>query len=265
MNINQLKNAVNGTMASPFASSLKKLSISLLGAATLFAGQAQASIINVDFEDQPWLYGSSYGDALYEAGDLFVHKNVLFSFSSLDTGSVGSIVNGSDPYNCYGMKCPINNASMYYAGVNDGWLAMSHQNPANQYGIRLLGMDFGFVETLAGLGSYAAGKMVLTASRFDGSIVQLMKDFPLRDAQGDHQFARWDDIDTQLGGERFKAISLNACLYDVAGDCVREAAKKGSFAIDNLRLDVPEPASVAVFGFALAGLLLSRRRQQQSS
>lgn len=265
MNKNNLKNAVNGTMASPFAGSLRKLSLSLLGAATLFAGQSQAGIMSVDFEDQTWLYGSSYGDALYESGDLFVHKNVLFSFSSLDTGSVGSIVDGSDPYNCYGMKCPTNNGSLYYTGLNDGWLTMSQQGSAQQSGIRLLGMDFGFVETLAGLGAYSVGKMVLTASRFDGSFVQLMKDFPLRDARGDHQFARWDDIDTVLGGERFSAISLNACLYDVNGACVRETAKKGSFAIDNLRFDVPEPTSVAVFGFALAGLLLSRRRQQQSS
>lgn len=260
MNKNNLKIATVQCSVMSAGRSLKKLSLSLLGAATLFAGQAQAGMLNVDFEDQEWLYGSSFGDAIYEAGDLLTYKNILFSFSSLDTGSVGSIVNGSDVDNCYGMKCPTNNGSSYYAGVNDGWLSMSQ----NSHGVRLLGLDFGFVETLAGLGSYAAGKMVLTASRFDGSFVQLMKDFPLRDAQGDHQFARWDDIDTLLGGERFKAISLNACLYDVNGDCVREAAKKGSFAIDNLSLDVPEPASVAVFGFALAGLLLSRRRQQQS-
>ncbi|WP_333798149.1 NF038120 family PEP-CTERM protein [Rheinheimera sp.] len=245
--------------------SLKKLALSLCGAAMLCAGQAQAGVMNVDFEELQWLYGSSYGDALYEAGDLLVYKDLLFSFSSLDTGSVGSIVDGSDPYNCYGMKCPVNNGSSYYAGVNDGWLTISQRDPANLHGIRLLGMDFGFVETLAGLGSYAAGKMVLTASRFDGSFVQLMKDFPLRDAQGEHQFARWDDIDTLLGGERFSAISLNACLYDLNGDCVREAAKKGSFAIDNLSVDVPEPAGIAVFGFALAGLVLSRRRQQQVS
>lgn len=265
MNKNNLKNAVNGTTTAPVVNSFKKLSLSLLGAATLFAGQAQAAIVDVDFEDQQWLYGSSFGDALYEAGDLLAHKNVLFSFSSLDTGSVGSIVDGSDPYNCYGMKCPTNNASSYYAGVNDGWLTMSNQNTASLYGIRLLSLDFGFVETLAGLGAYSMGKMVLTASRFDGSFVQLMKDFPLQDAQSDHQFGRWDDIDTELGGERFSAISLNACLYDVNGDCVREASQKGSFAIDNLRLDVPEPASIAVFGFALAGLMLTRRRQQQSS
>jgi hypothetical protein len=264
MNNNNLNNDVNDTAASPFAGSLKKLPLSLLAAATLLAGQAHAGMMNVDFEDQTWLYGSSFGDALYEAGDLFVHKDVLFSFSSLDTGSVGSIVDGSDPYNCYGMKCPANNGSLYYTGLNDGWLTMSQQGSAQQSGIRLLGMDFGFVETLAGLGAYSAGKMVLTASRFDGSFVQLMKDFPLRDAQGNHQFARWDDIDTLLGGERFGAISLNACLYDVNGDCVREAAKKGSFAIDNLRFDVPEPTSVVVFGFALAGLLLSRRQQQSS-
>lgn len=265
MNKNNLKIAVARRSVMSAGRSLKTLSLSLLGAVTLFAGQAQAGIMNVDFEDQQWLYGSSFGDALYEAGDLLTYKNVLFSFSSLDTGSVGSIVDGADPYNCYGMKCPTNNGSFYYTGVNDGWLTMSQQNPANQHGIRLLGMDFGFVETLAGLGGYAAGKMVLTASRFDGSFVQLMKDFPQRDGRGDHQFARWDDIDTLLGGERFSTISLNACLYDVNGDCVREAAKKGSFAIDNLRLDVAEPTSVAVFGFALAGLLLSRRRQQQSS
>jgi hypothetical protein len=265
MNKNNLNMTSVCSSALSGVASLKKLTLSLAGAAVLCAGQAQAGVMNVDFEQQEWLYGSSYGDALYEAGDLLAYKNLLFSFSSLDTGSVGSIVDGADPYNCYGMKCPVNNGSSYYAGVNDGWLTISQRDPANLHGIRLLGMDFGFVETLAGLGSYAAGKMVLTASRFDGSFVQLMKEFPLRDAQGDHQFARWDDIDSLLGGQRFSTISFNACLYDVDGACVREAAKKGSFAIDNLSVDVPEPASIAVFSFALAGLALSRRRQQQAA
>ncbi len=255
--------AVSGRVATRCARAIRPWSLSLFGAVALFASQAQAGVMQVDFEQQQWLYGSSYGDALYEAGDVLVHKNVLFSFGSLDTGSVGSIVDGSDPYNCYGMKCPTNNGSSYYAGVNDGWLSMSQKNPANLHGLRLLSLDFGFVETLAGLGSYAAGKLVLTANRFDGSFVQLMKDFPLPDQLGQHQFVRWNDIDNQLGGERFYAFSLNACLYDLNGECVREAGKKGSFAIDNLSIDVPEPAGIAVFALAFAGLLLNRRRQQQ--
>jgi len=95
--------------------------VAALGACSL----AQAGVL--DFEgpnaDTPFIFS---GDVT-TFGDYWVA-----SYGGTQTGDlVGSVVEGSDNGLCAGIACPVNNASHYYAALNDGYVYFGRNDNVN--------------------------------------------------------------------------------------------------------------------------------------
>ena len=83
-------------------------------------------------------------------------------------GLAGVISNGNDPDSCNGLACPVGNATMYYAGVNDGSVTISRDGGAFQ----LNSLSYAFLPPLPGSGPYSFGQ--LTRSPIAGSWLNIV-------------------------------------------------------------------------------------------
>ena len=84
----------------------------------------------------------------------------------------------------------------------------------------------------------------------------------------------WDFAET-TGGDGFvtagplsqavQSVSFRACFYDgIGGSCTAATNNEGQFALDNIRADIPEPASLALVLAALGVAGASTRRRQSN-
>jgi len=236
---------------------LVKTLATLATAAVLSMSQANATIVDIDFED------SAFSDvSLFVNGDTVEYKNVLFKTESLDNGLSGALIDGSDPFTFFNLGFPGNNSSSYYAALNNGWFSMQHAFAGAS--IRLKGLDFSFIAPLPGLLDFTVGQLVVAGQKADGSFQFAARDFAGQDSKGNWTFDRWNNISDELGGSKFSNISVLACLYTQSGACVFVENNQAQFAVDNLVVDVAAPATVGLFALSLAGLFAANRRRQQA-
>ena len=233
---------------STFAATFKKLlGAAAVGATLCAASAAQAGTL--DFEapvDAPYVF----------AGDSVTVGNYLVQGYGLE-GMVGSI---SNTESCFGIQCPVNNATTYYSGLADGYMVFSKADG----GLFSLGtLDASFI----GLGEAypaTAGLLYVTAFNAAGVIVDEIYLALTGPLNNNFSFASFD-LTALGGGTLFTDVRIASYACNNAGDCDR-STNQANFAVDNIVTfdavgDVPEPGTFALMGLGLLGLgAFSRRR-----
>ena len=243
--------------ALPLASSLTKLAATLIGAAAI-AAPAHAGTISFESADPSAIYGS--GDTYYESG----YKLTFEAFDFTAAGSaVGSIVDSNDPGTCMNTSCP-NNGSLFYGAFNDSIVILNSATNGAQF--QLKSIDASFIGAFPNLGGYPAisGLLRMQAFRADSSYEVI--DLPLfgPGANG-FQFDTYDLLEP-YASMNFVEIAMFGMVCNASLSCSAFNSNQGQFAIDNIVLaEVPEPASAAIFGLGLMGLVAGARRRKANA
>jgi len=238
-------------------SSLAKFAAAALGAAAI-AAPAQGATINFN-SGAGMLFGS--GDTWQESG----YTMLMEAYDPADSGSlVGAIVDSSDPGYCVNMACPINGDGGYYGAFNDSIVWLQSDNASS---FMMKSIDASFIGLDAALGGYPIYSGLLRIQGFlaDGSY--LLQDLLLYGpSSSGFLFGQYSPREA-FANTAFTSIAMFGFTCDAVGDCEAFSNNRGQFAIDNLVLEdalaeVPEPASLAIFGIGLAGLAARARRRK---
>lgn len=236
---------------------LKKMTVAALGAIALMGSlPAAAEVIDFDFQN-PDIFGG--GNSFADSGYTFLVNDTTAPGGGV--GLAGVMVNGTDPESCTVAACPIGNASMYYAGVNDGSVTLSRNGGAFQ----LNSLRYAFLAPVTGLDPYSYGQLTLVGTLVGGGTASASIDFPVLAAGGYSPFAL-----SALGGAFtsgvYTSITIGACVFTDTS-CDNPYGNKAQFAIDDLNVTaaVPEPETYAMMGLGLGVLALVRRRNRRAA
>lgn len=242
-------------MALPSTSTFTKFAGAVL-AATVLAAPAQAGTIgfNADYS-MPVVHG----DIWVENGYKLVFD--AYNDNADENTAVGSIIDGSDPWPCENMACPISGDGTYYGAFNDSIVWLSSATQGAQFQIKSI--DASFIGAFPNLGGYPAISGLLRMQAFRADYSYELIDLPLfgPGANG-FQFdtytllAPWSDM-------KFVEVAMFGMVCNASLSCSAFNSNQGQFAIDNIVLaEVPEPASAAIFGLGLMGLVAGARRRK---
>ena len=224
---------------------------------------AHAAVITFDgLEDSPLAPFMSMGllghnEEFYQAG-MWIDP---WSTKSLrqDHDLVGALVNGSDLTNtCSGVICPSNNATTFYAALNDSQLYLGNVD-GSTFGMS--SFDASFVAASGDVVPLTA--LILRVDGFTDGVLTVSQDFSLPGPNaGAYSFSTYDF------STAFKAAQIDQVVFygyncDAAGLCGR-ASDKAQFALDNIDISVnavPEPSQWLLVGVALVALGASTRRR----
>lgn len=233
---------------------LTKLFGTLAIGAAVFGTSAQAATI--DFE------GLAGGVA---SGEVYQQNGYNLGFYSNVPGGegsyVGSFFDGSDKTACIDLACPVNNPSTYYGALNDSYIDLYNADPLVRFQIK--GFDASFIGGVASLSGYPAvsGLLRIQAYLADGSYALETYQLAGPGANG-FNFGRYT-TSAAFGNQLFTEALFFGYFCRADGSCSAFSSDKGQFALDNLQLsEVPEPASMALFGLGLVGLTVAARRRQ---
>lgn len=239
---------------SSFAATTAKL---LAVGATVLAAPAHAGSIN--FEDLAY-YGAIGGTEFVTTGNY----GIGFYANTADGGAgslVGSIITPGFS-DCTDMACPVNNQTSYYASLNDGYADIIHLDP--QVRMSVNSFDASFIGGVAALSGYpvVSGLLRIQGILANGASVTETYQLAGPSATG-FQFAHYETT-AGFRANLFTEILVFGFACNASGSsCTAFNSDRGQFALDNLNLtDVPEPASLALFGLGLVGLTVAARRRQ---
>lgn len=227
----------------------------IIGAAALATcGFAQAGVLNFETPvDSPFVFSGSYT----EMGRYWIETYG----GTQNTDLAGAFIDGRDSDTCFGVSCPVNNPSTYLSLLNDSYFYFG-LNSGNTF--RLQGFQASFIG--AGQASFpsTAGLLVLQGYDTLGSAVGAAVQFGLSGPTGGaFNFANYRSDYFSTLDVAFVRVLGYAC--DTSGNCNRNS-NLSNFAIDNIETisaedaEVPEPASLALFGLGMLGFAYSRRR-----
>lgn len=225
---------------------------------------AHADDVTLNFDD--------VGNGFLGATDSFEHMGLqLTALSGLSDAApgdlVGAVFDGNDPSMCQRLYCPVDNFTPgYYAGLNDGALAIAGQNA----GLQVKSFDASFIgsfERYSNVHYYppVAGLLELRGFRADGSYVS--EQFALKGPYpaGQNFYMAHYETSAAFASEQFTEIAFFAYSCDLAGDCLAFHDNSGQFALDNLNLSVsavPEPSTWLMLLGGLGALAAARRRRR---
>lgn len=228
-------------------------------AALALTGAAAAHAGAVTFEDP-------VDSPFFFDGESFTQQGYVFDVLSVAGEGFysGAFVNGAE--SCGTLKCPNNNASMYYTSVDAGVLGMRMESGG---GFRLTGFDASFLGANGEVLPFGAGLLGIEAHRANGSYVFSTFALAGPDGSGNLKFASFgqgDEVLRKGKGSVFDA-DFNEFVFigytcNATGDCQGFSDNRAQFALDNVMAQaVPEPATwlLTSLGLAAAGLV-SRRR-----
>ena len=212
------------------------------GAAMGLAAAMPASAGTVTFEDvTPNLFGN--GDSFGSGG---------FSFTTV--GNFGTV----DTSAAFFFAPPAGSAGQFYAGFDDSALRMS--SGSDRLTI-ITGLDFAFVGS--SLGSNSPGRLEARGLDAAGNVFLQSWDFGAPVA-GTFSFATLGAGAMGVLASGVQSVTFQACLYNGLGGCLNPAQNGAQFAIDNIRAEIPEPASLALVLAALGVAGASTRRRQSN-
>lgn len=215
-------------------------------------GMAQADVLN--FEniglEQPILLNANE----FISGNFFVD-----TYTGAGAGFAGFLFDGSDGTQC-DLQCPVNNPTSYLGIFDDSYILFGLTSGLNMRVTSLQASFIGIGDPTVKYGA-TAGILVMQGYNAAGAATGGAIQVPLArpDASGNFNFANYNL--GAFGNTEVNIVRILGYACDAAGSCTR-ASGMSNFAIDNINATViPEPASIALFGLAAAGLIAARRRR----
>jgi hypothetical protein len=236
---------------------LRKMTVAALGAIALTSAlPAMADVLDFDLQN-PDIFGG--GNAFSEGGYTFLVNDTTAPGGG--GGLAGVMLNGLDPNSCDVAACPVGNATMYYAGVNDGSVTLSRDGGAFQ----LNSLKYAFLAPVTGLGAYSYGQLTLVGTLAGGGSASASIDFPA--LVGGYSPFALSALGSDFTSGIYTSVTIGACVFTSGGGCINPAGNQAQFAIDDLNVTaaVPEPETYAMMGLGLGVLALVRRRNLRAA
>ena len=233
-------------------------------AALACVGATHATTITFDgLEPSPFASGMPFlfdGDEFYQSGFWFD------PFSNAETaapgGFVGAIVDGSDVAStCVSVACPTNNASSFFASVNDGVLVFGLENGES---FTLQGLSASFLGASGVPTLSVPGLLRAQGIRFDTGAAVTTTVQLAGPTAGQYSFDEYT-FDAGFAQTPFEYVYLYGFACDAGGSCSAFSTNRGQFAVDDIRVTVaaiPEPSQWLLMGLGLAALGGLRRARR---
>jgi len=235
---------------------------SVLAAALMCAGAAHADLVdfeNVDTTLAPFAPLLAGGDVLFQ-GNYFVNTQ---DANGVIGSQIGQLSNGTDPTSCLNGVCPAGNSTNFLSVYNDGVVHFGRWD-----GVATV-FDSLSAAFLATPGFAGSAYLALEADRADGTYAVYA--YALNTNGTFKTITASTPGGILLGGsgalDSRDVTHLFAYSYycPSGGGCSAFTSDKGQFALDDITMDVPEPAALALVIGALGALGASRKIARRRS